>query len=147
MKAKISLVTLGVRDFGRAFAFYRDGLGFEPHHFTEGEDFCMFRMEGSWLALFPRDQLAADTGVEDDGRLHPGAQCRLSGGGGCGLRPGARRRGQGHEGGPEDLLGRLCRLFRRSGRLPLGGGAQPLHRPDLSQRPPTDFGLQGRRVA
>jgi len=66
MKAKISLVTLGVRDFGRAFAFYRDGLGFEPHHFTEGEDFCMFRMEGSWLALFPRDQLAADTGVEEE---------------------------------------------------------------------------------
>ena len=72
MKAKISLVTLGVRDFGRAFAFYRDGLGFEAHHFTEGDDFCMFRMEGSWLALFPRDQLAVDTGVEDDGRAPGG---------------------------------------------------------------------------
>lgn len=72
MKAKISLVTLGTRDFARAFAFYRDGLGFEPHNFTEGEDFCMFKMEGTWLALFPSAELAADAGVEDDGRAPSG---------------------------------------------------------------------------
>ncbi len=38
MKAKISLVTLGVRDFARALAFYRDGLGFPLHAYAEGDD-------------------------------------------------------------------------------------------------------------
>ena len=72
MKPKISLITLGVRDFDRAFAFYSQGLGFEAHNHAEGEDFCMFRLEGTWLALFPRDQLAADAGIEDDGRAPAG---------------------------------------------------------------------------
>lgn len=67
MKSKISLITLGVRDFAASLAFYRDGLGFPPHNFAEGEDFCMFRLEGSWLALFPREELAKDATVSDDG--------------------------------------------------------------------------------
>jgi hypothetical protein len=37
------------------------------HQFAEGEDFCMFRLEGSWLALFPREELAKDANVTDDG--------------------------------------------------------------------------------
>jgi catechol 2,3-dioxygenase-like lactoylglutathione lyase family enzyme len=68
MKPKISIVTLGVRDFPRALAFYRDGLGFEPHNYTEGEAHVMFRMEGSWLSLYPRHLLAEDATVPDDGK-------------------------------------------------------------------------------
>ena len=60
MKAKIGLVTLGVRDFPRMLAFYRDGLGFPTHNFNEGDDFAMFRLEGSWLALFGHEALADD---------------------------------------------------------------------------------------
>jgi hypothetical protein len=67
MKAKISLVSLGVRDFGRSLAFYRDGLGFAAHNYTEGEDHVMFRLEGSWLSLYPRDKLAEDATVANDG--------------------------------------------------------------------------------
>jgi catechol 2,3-dioxygenase-like lactoylglutathione lyase family enzyme len=67
MKSKISLIGLGVRDFPRALAFYRDGLGFPVHNYTAGEDFCMFRLEGTWLSLYPRDKLADDAAVADDG--------------------------------------------------------------------------------
>lgn len=68
MKPKISIVTLGVRDFAKSMAFYREGLGFTPHNHTEGEEHVMFRLEGSWLSLYPRHLLADDANVPDDGR-------------------------------------------------------------------------------
>src|SRR5580693_1222824 len=68
MKPKISIVTLGVRDFAASLAFYREGLGFPTHNHTEGEEHVMFRLEGSWLSLYPRDKLAEDATVPDDGR-------------------------------------------------------------------------------
>ncbi|HEX5377290.1 MAG TPA: VOC family protein [Phenylobacterium sp.] len=67
MKPKISLVTLGVRDLPRALAFYRDGLGFPTHNYTDGDDMIMFRLEGSWLGLFPRDALAEDAQISTEG--------------------------------------------------------------------------------
>lgn len=68
MKPKISVVTLGVRDFGKSLAFYRDGLGFQTHNYVEGREHVMFRLEGSWLSLFPRAELAEDATVADDGQ-------------------------------------------------------------------------------
>lgn len=65
MKPKISLITLGVADIPRAVAFYRDGLGFPTHNYTPGEDMVMLQLEGSWLGLFPRAELAKDAGVPD----------------------------------------------------------------------------------
>ena len=67
MKPKISMIGLGVRDLDRALAFYRDGLGFAPHNYTEGEDHIMFQLEGTWMSLYPRDKLAEDATVPDDG--------------------------------------------------------------------------------
>ena len=67
MKPKISLITLGVRDFERSLRFYRDGLGFPAQNYTEGEDHVMFQLEGSWLSLFPRAKLAEDATIPDDG--------------------------------------------------------------------------------
>lgn len=68
MKPKISIVTLGVRDFTKSLAFYRGGLGFTPHNHKEGEEHVMFKMEGSWLSLYPRQLLADDATVPDDGK-------------------------------------------------------------------------------
>ncbi|MEI9887965.1 MAG: VOC family protein [Rhizomicrobium sp.] len=68
MKPKIGLITLGVRDFARSLAFYRDGLGFPTHNFKGEEDIVFFKLEGSWLALYPRDKLAEDATVADDGK-------------------------------------------------------------------------------
>jgi uncharacterized protein len=67
VKPKIGLVTLGVRDVGRSVSFYRDGLGFPTHNYNAGDPMVMFKMEGSWLGLFPRDELAADATVPSEG--------------------------------------------------------------------------------
>jgi catechol 2,3-dioxygenase-like lactoylglutathione lyase family enzyme len=65
MKPKLSLITLGVRDFAKSLAFYRDGLGFPAPNYKEGEDVCFFMLEGVALAIHPRDKLAEDATVPD----------------------------------------------------------------------------------
>jgi catechol 2,3-dioxygenase-like lactoylglutathione lyase family enzyme len=67
MKPKISIVSLGVSDLGRALAFYRDGLGFPTHNYTPGDDYIMLALEGAWLSLVSRE-----IGLTKD--LPPGAQ-------------------------------------------------------------------------
>jgi catechol 2,3-dioxygenase-like lactoylglutathione lyase family enzyme len=63
MKSKISLITLGVTDLQKSLTFYRDGLGLPTHDYKEGAGIVFFAMEGTWLALFPREELAADATV------------------------------------------------------------------------------------
>jgi uncharacterized protein len=67
LKAKISMITLGVRDLAVSLAFYRDGLGFPTHNYIEGQDCIMFKLEGTWLALYPRASLADDATVASHG--------------------------------------------------------------------------------
>jgi len=67
MKAKISLVTLGVSDLRRSLKFYRDGLGLPAHGYKEGNEVVFFEMEGSWLGLYPKDKLAEDATVSPEG--------------------------------------------------------------------------------
>lgn len=67
MKSKISLITLGVSDLKKSLAFYRDGLGFKTHNYKEGDDAIFFKMEGSWLSLYPREKLAEDAQVPSVG--------------------------------------------------------------------------------
>jgi catechol 2,3-dioxygenase-like lactoylglutathione lyase family enzyme len=66
-KPKISMITLGVRDITASLAFYRDGLGFPTDKYAEGEDCIMFKLEGTWLALYPRASLANDATVDPGG--------------------------------------------------------------------------------
>src|SRR4051794_31615946 len=65
MDQRVSLVTLGVRDLARARAFY-EALGWttgaEP-----GDDVVFFQTGCMILALWGRNQLAEDSGVEDAG--------------------------------------------------------------------------------
>ena len=67
MKPIVSIITLGVSDIKKSVKFYRDGLGFKPHNFKEGDTFMMFEMEGTWLALFPKDKLAEDITISPKG--------------------------------------------------------------------------------
>jgi catechol 2,3-dioxygenase-like lactoylglutathione lyase family enzyme len=72
VKPKISMITLGVENLARSLSFYRDGLGFEPHNYKEGDACVMFRLEGTWLALYSRESLAEDARVAPQGSGFPG---------------------------------------------------------------------------
>lgn len=67
MKPKISIITLGVVDIKKSLSFYRDGLGFKTHNYKENDIFVLFEMEGTWLSLYPKDKLANDATVPNDG--------------------------------------------------------------------------------
>jgi len=56
--ARLSIVTLGVADLARSVAFY-DALGWERCA-SSSDEIAWFRLIGSYLGLYPRDELAAD---------------------------------------------------------------------------------------
>ena len=70
MEPRISMITLGVRDLARSVAFYEDGLRL-PRRESPPE-VAFFVLDGSWLALFGRESLAEDAGVDGDGQGFPG---------------------------------------------------------------------------
>jgi len=65
MEQRVSLITLGVRDVQRARAFY-EALGWKSGA-APADDVVFFQAGGMVVALWSRDQLAADSGVEDSG--------------------------------------------------------------------------------
>ena len=65
MEQRISLVTLGVADLGRALAFY-EALGWSSSP-SPSDDIVFFQVGGLVFALWGREELAADSGVEDKG--------------------------------------------------------------------------------
>ncbi len=65
MQPRINLITLGVADLPRATAFY-EALGL-PRYPFESDAIAFFELNGSWLALFPRAELAADVGMSPEG--------------------------------------------------------------------------------
>ena len=62
---RVSLVTLGVADLARARAFY-EGLGWVTRA-EPGGDVCFFQAGGMIVALWSREKLADDSGVDDSG--------------------------------------------------------------------------------
>jgi catechol 2,3-dioxygenase-like lactoylglutathione lyase family enzyme len=60
--ARLTVVTLGVRDLPRLREFYV-GLGWKPAVDIEG-DFAAFELRGAVLALYPLDELAADADMD-----------------------------------------------------------------------------------
>jgi catechol 2,3-dioxygenase-like lactoylglutathione lyase family enzyme len=68
MKARISVITLGVDDLERALRFYRDGLGLQTEGIV-GQEYelgsvAFFDLQdGLKLALWPRRSMAQDAGV------------------------------------------------------------------------------------
>src|SRR5262245_31795485 len=65
MDQRMSLVTLGARDLGRARRFY-ETLGWVSGAAPE-DDVVFFQAGCMIVALWGRDQLAEDSGVEDSG--------------------------------------------------------------------------------
>jgi len=65
VEQRLSLVTLGVSNLPRARAFY-EALGWRTGAEPDA-DVAFFQAGGTVVALWGRDQLAADTAVEDGG--------------------------------------------------------------------------------
>lgn len=65
MDQRLSLVTLGVADLGRAARFYEEGLGWRRG--TNNDGVVFFQTPGTIVALWPRAELAADVGVPAEG--------------------------------------------------------------------------------
>ncbi len=65
MEQRLSLITLGTRDLARARAFY-EALGWHTNA-APGDDVAFFQAGCMIVALWGREQLAEDSGVEDSG--------------------------------------------------------------------------------
>jgi uncharacterized protein len=68
MKAKVSVITLGVADLNRAIAFYKDGLGLKTEGIIGTEFECgavaLCELDaGLKFAVWPRSSLARDAGL------------------------------------------------------------------------------------
>ncbi|TQV78753.1 VOC family protein [Exilibacterium tricleocarpae] len=72
MEQRLSVITLGVADLGRARDFY-DSLGWKPanDNTEEIESIVAYNLIGFSLALFPLDKLAEDTTVTMTKGMHP----------------------------------------------------------------------------
>ena len=70
MESRISFITLGVSDLKRATAFYAEVLRLPIKQALPQVTF--FEMGKTWLALYPRELLAADAGVPATGSGFPG---------------------------------------------------------------------------
>ena len=67
MEPRISMITLGVSDLGRSVSFYRDILGFPLSQHSVENAVAFFELNGTWLALFSREELAKDAHVQNNG--------------------------------------------------------------------------------
>jgi catechol 2,3-dioxygenase-like lactoylglutathione lyase family enzyme len=64
--ARLSIVTLGVADLERSISFY-EALGWERRASSLSGVVAWFRLDGTYLGVFPRDELAADAAIADPG--------------------------------------------------------------------------------
>jgi len=70
MEPRISLITLGVADLERATRFYAECLCLPRLKTPPSVTF--FELGKTWLALWPRESLAADAGLSPEGSGFPG---------------------------------------------------------------------------
>lgn len=66
MEPRINTITLGVSDLPASIRFYRDGLGL-PIRPGNTSDIAIFNLQGTLLALYPREALAEDATVPPQG--------------------------------------------------------------------------------
>lgn len=65
MKNRMSMITLGVENLERSIAFYETGLGFPK--MESPPTVAFFTLNGTWLGLYPRTELAKDAELDEKG--------------------------------------------------------------------------------
>lgn len=70
MEPRVSFITLGVSNLERSVRFYDKVFGFPRLPSTPAIAF--FELGRTWLALYPREHLAADIGVPSESNGFPG---------------------------------------------------------------------------
>jgi len=70
MKPRISMVSLGVNSLEESIKFYRDGLGLPMLKSPPGVAF--FNLNGTWLGISNRENLAKDAGLSSKGNGYTG---------------------------------------------------------------------------
>jgi uncharacterized protein len=63
--SRVTILTLGVADLGKATKFYETVLGTHPNTTFDGITFI--ELPGTWIALYPIDELAEDISPEVPG--------------------------------------------------------------------------------
>ena len=124
---KITCICLGVRSMQRALKFYHEGLGFQTDCKDDNPPVCFFNTPETKFELYPLDALARDI----DENNPP----KDSGFAGITLAYNVKNKedvnsviklvkkaGNYRQGATGCILGRIPRVFCRSGRILLGGG-------------------------
>ncbi|MBW9264718.1 MAG: VOC family protein [Candidatus Thiodiazotropha sp. (ex. Lucinisca nassula)] len=70
MEPRINLITLGVKALKQSIGFY-EALGLTRFDF-DSQEVAFFQLQGSWLALYPKQALADDANVSGQGSGFPG---------------------------------------------------------------------------
>ena len=65
MNPRISMITLGVEDLEASVRFYEQGLGFPRKE--SAPEVAFFTLNGTWLGLYGREELADDATVPSEG--------------------------------------------------------------------------------
>lgn len=65
MNPRISMITLGVEDIEKSVEFYQKGLGFPK--IDSPPTVAFFNLNGTWLGLYGKKDLAKDAHVSPDG--------------------------------------------------------------------------------
>jgi hypothetical protein len=60
MEPRISIITLGVSDLARSVQFYKETLGLPLSSHSVENKTAFFELSGTWLGLYPREELAKD---------------------------------------------------------------------------------------
>lgn len=60
--SRVTIITLGVADLGKATEFYKTVLGTPPN--TSSDAITFIQLPGTWIALYPFEKLAEDISPE-----------------------------------------------------------------------------------
>ena len=123
MRQKFTLITLGVKDFQKALAFY-EGLGWKKSQQSQ-EAYALFPLGGIVLGLYPLQELEKDTTLNYQQASFSGMTISYNATSEEEVDTGSRTaRSNRCEACTESVLGRLQRLFQRFGRLCVRGSLQ-----------------------